>query len=78
MDSTNKRPLGEAQHYVLSMVNPEWPTKRPANRSIRVLRTLEARGLVYENYGRWYISLAGQKVLDECSATQSDSTQKSE
>lgn len=65
MSGNNKRPLGEAQLYILSMVSPEWPTPHPDRRAVRVLRTLEARGLAYENRGRWYISTAGQKVLDD-------------
>jgi hypothetical protein len=57
------RPLGSAQLYVLRMVNPEWITRTPDARSVRVLRSLEARGMVYENRGRWYISSAGKEML---------------
>lgn len=63
MSDRNKRPLGSAQLYVLSMTNPEWITKQPDSRSVKVLRTLETRGLTYQSYGRWYISLAGKEAL---------------
>lgn len=59
----SSRPLGSAQSYILKMVNPEWITMRPDARSVRVLRSLEARGLVYTNRGRWYISNAGKVAL---------------
>jgi ribosomal protein S19E (S16A) len=62
------RKLGRAQFYVLRMCNPEWPTKHPDARSVRVLRTLEARGLVYQNFGRWYITSKGSAILDAADA----------
>lgn len=62
-DARKEHPLGSAQIYVLGMVNPEWPTRHPDARSVRVLRLLEARGLTYENYGRWYISAKGREAL---------------
>jgi hypothetical protein len=65
-----RRPLGPAQLYVLSMVNPEWITQTPDARSVRVLRSLEARGLVYQNRGRWYIAPAGLAALEAQSAAE--------
>lgn len=62
-DRASSRPLGTAQRYILKMVNPEWITMRPDARSVRVLRSLEARGLAYTNRGRWYISNAGKVAL---------------
>lgn len=59
----SRRPLGSAQVYILKMVNPEWITMKPDARSLRVLRSLEDRGLVYVNRGRWYISIAGKEAL---------------
>lgn len=70
----NTRPLGSAQLYILSMVNPEWITRTPDARSVRVLRSLEARGLTYENRGRWYISDAGRRALEAHQAAQTGGT----
>lgn len=67
---TKQRPLGEAQKYILEMVNPEWPTTRPDGRSVRVLESLEARGLTYYSNGRWYISDSGRAVLAEIRAAE--------
>lgn len=74
MTEKKQRPLGSAQIYVLRMVNPEWPSKYPDSRSVRVLHSLAARGLTYENHGRWYISDKGRVEL----AAHVDSTRQSE
>lgn len=57
--------IGSAQLYILSMVNPEWPTRNPDSRSKRVLESLRKHRMVYENYGRWYIDHAGLAALAE-------------
>jgi hypothetical protein len=57
--------IGSAQLYILSMVNPEWPTRTPDSRSKRVLQSLRKHKMVYENYGRWYINIAGLAALAE-------------
>lgn len=65
--------LGKIQVAVLSMVCPEWPTRTPDARSVRVLQTLETRGLAYENRGRWYISAKGREVLADVERVESSS-----
>ncbi|WP_371436158.1 hypothetical protein [Polaromonas sp.] len=65
--------LGRIQVAVLSMACPEWPTRSPDARSVRVLHTLETRGLAYENRGRWYISAKGRELLVEAEKAENPS-----
>lgn len=55
--------LGSRQRAVLQMMNPEWVSSvpgKPDAESLRVLESLEARGLVYRNFARWIITDAGR------------------
>lgn len=58
----NERKLGSAQICVLQMMRPEWVSsgKTPDSRSLSVLSSLERRGLVYQNFGRWSLTPAGR------------------
>jgi hypothetical protein len=57
-------PLTETQLYVLRMTTPEWPTAKPDARARRVLESLRARGLVYQNFERWYINAEGRAAVE--------------
>lgn len=64
--------LGSDQAYILSMTNPEWITGAPRDaRSLRVLESLERRGLVQCRSGRWSITPAGRAALESLDARSS-------
>lgn len=53
--------LGERQIAMLNMMNPEWISsisKIPRS-DLVVLESLEIKGLVYFNNGKWYITEHG-------------------
>lgn len=59
-------PLGSRQIAALRMMNPEWVSSmpgKPAAEDLRVLESLEARGLVCRNFNRWTITDAGRAAL---------------
>lgn len=64
--ATSVRKLGDAQITVLRMMNPEWVSsrKKPDSRSLSILRSLETRALVHENFGRWTLTQQGRVVKD--------------
>jgi ribosomal protein S19E (S16A) len=54
------------------MTNPEWITGAPRDaRSLRVLESLERRGLVQCRSGRWSITPAGRAALESLDARSS-------
>ena len=61
------RQLGKRQLAVLEMMKPEWigSRKTPDSMSLKILRSLQVRGLVYENFGRWSVTSEGQRVKEE-------------
>ena len=57
----SQRALGNEQRYLLSLANPEWvPTDR---RSLPCLTSLERRGLVQCESGRWRVTPVGLEHL---------------
>lgn len=56
-------PLRVTEIYVLEMVCPQWPSPTPDPKSLEVLKSLQARGLVLEHQGCWYISSGGRLAL---------------
>lgn len=58
------RAIGSDQAYILKMVNPEYPSKRPDWRALRVLKSLKVKRLVYDNYGVWRKTSLGDQVCD--------------
>jgi len=59
------RAIGRDQAYILKiMVNPEYPSKYPDSRALRVLKSLKDKRLVYDNYGIWRRTSLGEQVCD--------------
>lgn len=66
------RKLGEAQTYILEMLNPEWDGK-PDSRARKVLQSLERRGLVrHQEWPRecWSITDDGRAAIARCNGAQ--------
>lgn len=63
------RPLSENQKYILCMANPEWITGSPSDgRSLRVLQSLQKRGLVTFSNNAWKTTTEGADMARELRA----------